>query len=189
VDPYATNRETGSFILIDSISNNTVAAGLVIGTEAHARTTTLRSADLEPPRSQVSAKERRARFGASDGVVLLAGAADVRLDALAYALERRLFDCGAGAVVLARGADPSFSAARILADAGILALVDVASQNVSAARAELEGRRVLVVAVRDSSAGGEEASGDLALDVHGTSIERAADALLDSLRERGWVGH
>ena len=30
-DPYETNRETGSFILIDSIANNTVAAGMIIG--------------------------------------------------------------------------------------------------------------------------------------------------------------
>jgi sulfate adenylyltransferase large subunit len=30
-DPYDANRETGSFILIDSISNNTVAAGMIIG--------------------------------------------------------------------------------------------------------------------------------------------------------------
>jgi sulfate adenylyltransferase large subunit len=30
-DPYDANRETGSFILIDSIANNTVAAGMIIG--------------------------------------------------------------------------------------------------------------------------------------------------------------
>jgi sulfate adenylyltransferase large subunit len=30
LDPYGTNRETGSFILIDTITNNTLAAGMVI---------------------------------------------------------------------------------------------------------------------------------------------------------------
>jgi sulfate adenylyltransferase subunit 1 (EFTu-like GTPase family) len=30
-DPYASNRRTGSFILIDEASNNTVGAGLVVG--------------------------------------------------------------------------------------------------------------------------------------------------------------
>jgi bifunctional enzyme CysN/CysC len=30
VDPYAENRETGAFILIDEASNDTVAAGMVI---------------------------------------------------------------------------------------------------------------------------------------------------------------
>jgi len=29
-DPYASNRRTGSFILIDEASNNTVGAGLVV---------------------------------------------------------------------------------------------------------------------------------------------------------------
>ena len=30
-DPYESNRRTGSFILIDEASNNTVGAGLVVG--------------------------------------------------------------------------------------------------------------------------------------------------------------
>jgi bifunctional enzyme CysN/CysC len=29
-DPYASNRSTGSFILIDEASNDTVAAGMVL---------------------------------------------------------------------------------------------------------------------------------------------------------------
>ncbi len=31
VDPYARNRTTGSFILIDEATNDTVAAGMVLG--------------------------------------------------------------------------------------------------------------------------------------------------------------
>jgi sulfate adenylyltransferase subunit 1 (EFTu-like GTPase family) len=31
VDPYATNRATGSFILIDETTNNTLAAGMIEG--------------------------------------------------------------------------------------------------------------------------------------------------------------
>jgi sulfate adenylyltransferase subunit 1 (EFTu-like GTPase family) len=30
VDPYAENRETGSFILVDESSNDTVAAGMIV---------------------------------------------------------------------------------------------------------------------------------------------------------------
>ena len=30
-DEYRRNRETGSFILIDEVSNNTVAAGMILG--------------------------------------------------------------------------------------------------------------------------------------------------------------
>ena len=31
VDPYARNRTTGSFILIDEVSGDTVGAGMVVG--------------------------------------------------------------------------------------------------------------------------------------------------------------
>jgi len=34
VDRYRRNRTTGSFILIDEASNDTVAAGMVLGTQA-----------------------------------------------------------------------------------------------------------------------------------------------------------
>jgi sulfate adenylyltransferase subunit 1 (EFTu-like GTPase family) len=34
VDPYAENRETGSFILIDEATNDTVGAGMVVGASA-----------------------------------------------------------------------------------------------------------------------------------------------------------
>jgi sulfate adenylyltransferase subunit 1 len=30
-DPYTRNRATGSFILIDELNNNTVAAGMIVG--------------------------------------------------------------------------------------------------------------------------------------------------------------
>src|SRR5262249_2426992 len=32
-DPYAKNRRTGAFILVDSITNNTVAAGMIAGAD------------------------------------------------------------------------------------------------------------------------------------------------------------
>jgi sulfate adenylyltransferase large subunit len=35
LDPYETNRETGSFILIDAITNNTLAAGMVVADGTH----------------------------------------------------------------------------------------------------------------------------------------------------------
>jgi len=189
LDAYATHRETGSFILIDSLSNNTVAAGMVIALQAHAHATTLRSAPDGPAHSLVSARERRVRFGTSDGVVLLAGANDVRIDAVAYALERRLFDCNASAVVLARPAAGGVSNARVLAESGLLAVVIVERAAVAAARAELAGQRVLVAWLKDGVAGGAGSdTGDIILDPDAESAEGSAEALLGALRQRGWVG-
>jgi hypothetical protein len=176
LDAYDANRETGSFILIDSILNNTVAAGMVIAIEGErskdldAALRGARKSDTGGTHSQVSASERRARFGASEGVVMLPGGAD----ALAYAIERRLFDCGAlGVVVRAREGENRLAAACAIADAGLLAIVPTESAlDESAAGALLEGRRLLVVRVNDLGV---------------TSSEAGAKAVLDALRERGWI--
>jgi bifunctional enzyme CysN/CysC len=176
LDAYDANRETGSFILIDSILNNTVAAGMVIAIagersqDLDAALRDARESDTGGTHSQVSARERRARFGASEGVVMLPGGAD----ALAYAIERRLFDCGAiGVVVRALEGESRLSAARAIADAGLLAIVPTESVlDEAAARALLEGRRLLVVPVNDLGV---------------TSSEAGAKAVLDALRDRGWI--
>jgi sulfate adenylyltransferase large subunit len=203
VDPYALNRETGSFILIDVISNNTVAAGMVVGEARRERATTLRSADLGQPRSQVTPKERRGRYGVSEGVVLLSGGLDPRVEALAYAIERRLFDCDASGVVLgAAEGDRVLLTARAIADAGLLAIAVAESEAIAAGAASvLEGRRVLAVHVtcaeptlesarpEESVRPAESAAGaGLALDLGASTVEQAADSVLSALRDRGWLG-
>jgi hypothetical protein len=129
------------------------------------------------------------RFGTSDGVVLLAGANDVRIDAVAYALERRLFDCNASAIVLARAAEGGVSNARVLAESGLLAIVIVERSAVAAARAELEGQRVLVAWLKDGvEVQGGSGPGDIILDPDAESADGSAETLLGALRQRGWVG-
>jgi bifunctional enzyme CysN/CysC len=189
LDAYTTDRETGSFILIDSLSNNTVAAGMVIGEQPLARATTLRSPPDGPAQSRVSARERRARFGTSGGVVLLTGSGDTSAEALAYALERRLFDANASAIVLTRGPDRNASRARVLADGGLLAIVTIDSGGVDAARADLDGQRVLVAWInRGDDVATTAKRADIVLDLRASPIEATAEALLAALRERGWIG-
>jgi sulfate adenylyltransferase large subunit len=128
VDGYRTNRETGSFILVDSITNATVAAGMILGDE--------RPQDLDralndarqgealaaaSARSQVSARERVERFGVTGGIVVVAGEG---ARSLAFAIERALFDRGGSAVIVEPGpAADTLAAARAVRDAGLLALV------------------------------------------------------------------
>jgi bifunctional enzyme CysN/CysC/sulfate adenylyltransferase subunit 1 len=90
-DPYAHNRTTGSFILIDPISNATVAAGM-IREDLSATTQGARQYDsgvcnlrYEP----VSAAERRKRHGHNSGIILAKGR-----PVLAGLLERTLFEQG-----------------------------------------------------------------------------------------------
>ena len=91
-DPYETNRHTGSFILVDRMSNATVAAGMITGVSS--------SWDQAPESSltrQVSDildSERSARLGQQPCTVLLTGLSAAGKSTIATALARRLFDLG-----------------------------------------------------------------------------------------------
>jgi sulfate adenylyltransferase large subunit len=89
VDQYLRNRTTGSFVLIDPMSNATVAAGMVTGRDP-------RVADVMAGReadglefNRISAQERSHRVGHAPALVWLNGGAN-----LAYAVEHELFSRG-----------------------------------------------------------------------------------------------
>ncbi len=96
-DAYIKNRSTGAFIMIDSLTNNTVAAGMILdGDAAPARGDS--RGDL--PRTQVSPDERAERLAQKGATVWLTGLPGAGKSAIAYALERRLFDQGRYAMVI-----------------------------------------------------------------------------------------
>ena len=103
-DDYRRNRSTGAFILIDRISNATVGAGMIHvradhGPRDHWDDVPEGEGLVERP-SQVSAAERKARFGQEPVTVLLTGLSGSGKSTLASALERRLFDDGRACMVL-----------------------------------------------------------------------------------------
>jgi sulfate adenylyltransferase large subunit len=176
VDAYGENRETGSFILVDSISNATVAAGMIIGDgsqqDLQRALEDARQGDGGSARSQVSAKERRQRFGVAGGIVLLV-VPPGRSSPLAYAVERALFDRGGSAILLsAEGGARWLSSARAVADAGLLALVstDAAALEEQRTRASADEERLLVV------------------DLTTSSIAEATGLVIDALAKRRWLG-
>lgn len=107
-DPYSRNRATGSFILIDAVSNATVAAGMITGTPAprHARA---KEHGPEP----VTPMERVAQRRHTGAVIRLGGRGEV-----AWRLERALFDRGSFVVALEES-QVSYG----LLEAGLLVLV------------------------------------------------------------------
>ncbi|HVH47725.1 MAG TPA: GTP-binding protein, partial [Labilithrix sp.] len=121
-DPYRENRTTGAFILVDSVTNDTVAAGMIIGsTQASAKT---------GARTQVGAEERRQRLGQHGRLVnVLAASFDIARD-LAFAIERELFDRGRIATVIDVGSSPS-EAAAACARAGLVALVPAIGEDLA----------------------------------------------------------
>jgi len=80
-DPYTQNRITGSFILIDPISNATLGAGMIRADLSDQ--TVVEDASQKP----VTATERYKRHGHNPALVLVEGNPD-----LAIRLERALFD-------------------------------------------------------------------------------------------------
>jgi sulfate adenylyltransferase subunit 1 len=85
-DPYRTNRVMGSFILIDPITNATVAAGIIQGGAEHGHASKAAAAAV---RGRISKEERRTRFGHPPAAVWLAGRPRV-----AELVERALFEEG-----------------------------------------------------------------------------------------------
>jgi bifunctional enzyme CysN/CysC len=84
-DPYKNSKWTGSFIIIDRLTNGTVGAGMITGITD--------DEDLKP----VSAADRAARFSQTATAIALTGANG---KTFAYQLERKLFDNGHAATVL-----------------------------------------------------------------------------------------
>jgi sulfate adenylyltransferase large subunit len=107
-DPYSRNPLTGSFILIDRITNVTIAAGMI---EKPVEETESVSFDA------LTAEERRARFGHAAGVISVTGA---QAERLANGLERALFE--RGQMVAQSGNAPETSIEALKA-AGLLVLV------------------------------------------------------------------
>jgi bifunctional enzyme CysN/CysC len=104
-DPYKINPATGSFIIIDRNTNNTVGAGMILELSEHRGRGDLWArepiaAPLPLQRSLVSVAEREQRLGQRGATVLLFGLTGAGKATIAYALERRLFDAGHAATVL-----------------------------------------------------------------------------------------
>jgi sulfate adenylyltransferase subunit 1 len=159
-DPYSSNRTTGSFILIDAISNATVGAGMIQEDAAAKPRTEPAEAESElhiPADAPVSAQERRIRRGHLPAVLLLENR-----QALATRLERHLFEQGFEALHLTGsavsiGALPE--AIRVTQAAGMVVLysgstLDVETKHLIADDAE--GRFFDIAESNDSHASEEE---------------------------------
>ena len=124
VDPYVRNRTTGSFVLIDPITNATVAAGMIRETTAKAPI-----GSAEP----ISPAERAARWHHSGALIHISGP-----QSFADAAERALFLRGAFIVRLAAESPETVTA---LTSAGVLVITHIQSDEQTVT---LNHRQVLV---------------------------------------------
>ena len=152
-DSYAENRNTGNFVLIDRLTNATVAAGMILNrepgglTHSQSDTETPKSKNISQHQSRVTIEERTQRLGQHPKTIWLTGLPASGKSSIAFALERKLFDSGKLGVVLdgenlraTVSSDLGFSAddrrenvrraaatAKLLNDAGIIAIVALVS--------------------------------------------------------------
>ncbi len=135
-DPYRRNRDTGSFVLVDDTTNNTVAAGMITGAGHDESRVVWHHAAIT--------REERATRGVT---VWLTGLSGAGKSSIAAEVERRLVASGRPAYLLdgdnlrhGLNADLGFSAedraenvrrvgevAKVLADAGMVAVVSLIS--------------------------------------------------------------
>ena len=103
-DTYKENRTTGSFIIIDRLSNVTVGAGMIIGVandQSKAAWDSEQNADfLRANRSLITKEERQMRLGQVPKILLLTGLTGAGKSTVACALERKLFEMGRTSLVL-----------------------------------------------------------------------------------------
>ena len=112
-DAYTKSKGTGSFIIIDRLTNVTVGAGMITGIAS--------DSDL----GSVSLAERAARFSQTATSIKLVGA---DAETIAYQLERKLFDNGHAAVVITESKQIE-SAIYAIKQAGLIAISTVDSQS------------------------------------------------------------
>ncbi len=106
-DPYSRNRTTGSFIIIDMISNNTVAAGMILDREPESKLpvnilplTEKKTSARKETTSLIGEDERARRFRQKPATLWLTGLVSSGKKEISVALEKRLFDMGATCMVL-----------------------------------------------------------------------------------------
>jgi bifunctional enzyme CysN/CysC len=144
-DEYRRNRTTGSFILIDEITNGTVGAGMII--EAHIDNSDPGQADITWHRSKLARESRWELLGQSGATVWMTGLPASGKSTIAAALEERIARDGLRAYRLdgdnlrfGLNSDLGFDAgdraenvrrvahvAKLFADSGAIAIVSVIS--------------------------------------------------------------
>jgi bifunctional enzyme CysN/CysC len=150
-DPYDRNRRTGSFILIDEATNATVAAGMILGVadapEATGSGAHQQSSNVVWQPSRMSREQRWQALGRVGATLWITGLPAAGKSTIGDALEERLITGGIAAMRLDGdnlrhglngnlGFDPAdrtenirraAHAAKLLADAGTIAIVTVVS--------------------------------------------------------------
>lgn len=116
-DDYKSHHGTGSFIIVDRLSNATVAAGMIVeGAEQVKLGEGLEVVEA----SQVSAADKARRFGQQAATVVVSGGTAQQRDMVLYSVEKALFNAGRAVAVLNDATLPAELQSSLLATATVL---------------------------------------------------------------------
>jgi len=103
-DPYKKNKNTGSFILIHPVNNNTVAVGMILdkleSRDLPSRITDIDKESIRQGKSLVSEEHRQNKYNQRGVTLWFTGLHGSGKNELAFSLEKKLFDKGATVVLL-----------------------------------------------------------------------------------------
>lgn len=103
-DPYRRNKGTGSFVLIDPVTNNTAAVGMIIDKlslkDLPAKITEHDRQKISRGQALISDEERAKFLNQKPATLWITGLHGSGKNELAYTLERKLFDAGATVMLM-----------------------------------------------------------------------------------------
>ncbi len=103
-DPYKKNKNTGSFVLIHPVTNNTVAVGMILdkleSKNLPSRISDIDKEKIKKGKSLISIESRQAKLNQKGVTLWFTGLHGSGKNELAFSLEKKLFDNGATVVLL-----------------------------------------------------------------------------------------
>jgi bifunctional enzyme CysN/CysC len=103
-DPYKKNKQTGSFILIDPVTHNTCAVGMIIdklgSNSLPSRITDVDKAKIAKGEALIKPEEYVQKYNQKGETIWITGLHGSGKNELAFSLEKKLFDNGATVVLI-----------------------------------------------------------------------------------------
>lgn len=103
-DPYIKNKNTGSFVLIHPVTNNTVAVGMILdkleSKDLPSRITDVEKESIRLGKSLIQTEKRQEQYNQRGETLWFTGLHGSGKNELAFSLEKRLYDLGATVVLL-----------------------------------------------------------------------------------------
>ncbi|MGF1574089.1 MAG: sulfate adenylyltransferase subunit CysN [Sumerlaeia bacterium] len=130
-DAYAKNQTTGSFIIIDRLSNVTIGAGIIVNGQENIPNRpfweeAVQAITKTQKTERVSLEERETQFQQKARTIVLSGLPGSGRTNAAVELERRLFETGKAVYLLEDSATPDLQGqnAALLNRAGLIVIID-----------------------------------------------------------------